>query len=340
MTHTVTLSPSGRSFQAEAGETLLEAGLRQGVGLPYGCRNGACGSCKSKIARGDVDLGSAEEHALPQAERHAGFALLCCATAQTDLTVECKEVGGGADFPVKTLPARVQEMTRLAPDVMRLRLRLPANERLQYRAGQYIDILLKDGRRRSFSMANAPHDDALLELHLRHVPGGAFTDQVFGAMKERDILRINGPHGSFFLRDDSTRPAILLAGGTGFAPIKAIVEHAIHAGPQQPMTLYWGARARVDLYLHELATEWAAKHEWLHYLPVLSEPGASDSWTGRTGFVHSAILDDFANLAAFDVYACGSPAMIDAARRSFCGERGLPAEQFFSDAFTFGAANT
>jgi CDP-4-dehydro-6-deoxyglucose reductase len=338
MSHSITLSPSGRSFQAEHGETLLEAGLRQNVGLPYGCRNGACGSCKAKIVSGDVDLGFPEAHALPDTERAAGFALLCCATARNDLTVECKEVGGAGEFPVKTMPTRVQEMTRLAPDVMRLRLRLPASERLQYRAGQYIDVLLKDGQRRSFSMANAPHDDALLELHLRHVPGGVFTDQVFGAMKERDILRINGPHGSFFLREDSDRPVILVAGGTGFAPIKAIVEYAIHAGLKRPMHLYWGARSRVDLYQHELAEGWAREHSWLRYTPVLSEAKPADAWTGRIGLVHRAVLDDHPNLAGAQVYACGAPVMIDAARASFCGERGLPADQFLADAFTFGAA--
>jgi CDP-4-dehydro-6-deoxyglucose reductase len=338
MSHSITLSPSGHTFQAEHGETLLEAGLRQHVGLPYGCRNGACGSCKAKILSGDVDLGFPEAHALPDAERAEGFALLCCATAHNDLTVECREIGGAGEFPVKTMPTRVQEMTRLAPDVMRLRLRLPASERLQYRAGQYIDVLLKDGQRRSFSMANAPHDDALLELHLRHVPGGIFTDHVFGAMKERDILRINGPHGSFFLREDSDRPVILLAGGTGFAPIKAIIEFAIHAGLKRPMHLYWGARSRVDLYQHELAEGWAREHAWLSYTPVLSEAKPADAWTGREGFVHQAVLDDHADLAGAQVYACGAPVMIDAARASFCGERGLPADQFLADAFTFGAA--
>jgi CDP-4-dehydro-6-deoxyglucose reductase, E3 len=339
MIHSISLSPSGQTFQAEHGETLLRAGLRQNVGLPYGCRNGACGMCKARIVSGDVDLGFPEADALPEAERAAGYALLCCATARNDLTIECREVEGASLFPVKTMPARVQNMDRLAPDVMRLRLRLPANERLQYRAGQYIDVLLKDGQRRSFSMANAPHDDALLELHLRHVPGGVFTDHVFGAMKERDILRINGPHGTFFLREDSDRPVILLAGGTGFAPIKAIVEHAIHAGLKRPMHLYWGVRSRIDLYQHELAEHWAREHSWLRYTPVLSEPKAEDRWTGHCGFVHRAVLDDRADLAAAQVYACGAPALIDAARQSFCNERGLPADQFLADAFTFGAAN-
>ena len=240
------------------------------------------------------------------------------------------------DIPVKTLPSRIEKLERLAPDVIELQLRLPANERLQFWAGQYIDILLKDGKKRSFSLANAPHDDALLQLHIRHVPGGVFTDQVFSTMKAGDILRFNGPHGSFYLREESTKPMILLAGGTGFAPIKAIVEHALAENCQRPMHIYWGAKARIDLYQHALPEKWAAEHAGIHYVPVLSEPAADDAWTGRTGLVHQAVTADFPNLADFEVYACGSPGMIEAARRDFIAA-GLPEEAFFADAFTFAA---
>ncbi|WP_371324210.1 CDP-6-deoxy-delta-3,4-glucoseen reductase [Dechloromonas sp. ZY10] len=336
MSYQVTVQPSGRQFTVEAEETLLDAALRQGLTLPYGCKDGACGACRGKVLCGEVDHGKAQPHALSDADKAAGTTLFCCATARSDLSIECKQVGAARDIPVKTLPARIEQLNRLAADVIELKLRLPANERLQFWAGQYVDILLKDGRKRSFSLANAPHDDALLQLHIRHVPGGAFTDPLFSTMKVKDILRLNGPHGSFYLREESTKPAILLAGGTGFAPIKAIVEHALAENCQRPLYIYWGARARADLYLPELPASWATAHAHVSYVPVLSEPAAGDAWDGRTGFVHRAVLADFADLSGFQVYACGAPVMIDAARQDFVAA-GLPEEEFFADSFTFAA---
>jgi len=335
MSHQITVQPSGQHFVAEADESILDAALRQGLTLPYGCRDGACGSCKGKVLAGSVDHGKAQPAALNDEDKVAGLALFCCAMAQSDLMLECRQVGSASDIPVKTLPARIEKIERLAPDVMAIHLKLPASERLQFLAGQYIDILLKDGKRRSFSLANAPHDDALLQLHIRHVAGGLFTDQVFSTMKQRDILRVSGPHGSFHLREDSTKPMVLLAGGTGFAPIKAIVEHAIAEDCGRPMHLYWGARARVDLYQNALPEQWAAQHANIRYVPVLSEPAADDRWTGRTGFVHQAVLTDFPDLSGHQVYACGGPAMIDAALRDFTALCQLPEEEFFADAFTY-----
>jgi len=334
MSHHVTVQPSQHTFQTEGDETLLEAALRQGVSLPYGCRNGACGACKGKVVSGSVDHGKALDHALSAAERAAGLTLFCCATARSDLVLACKEVGG-KEIQAKTLPARVQTMTRVSHDVMILQLKLPDSERLQFLAGQYIDILLKDGRRRSFSLANAPHDDAFLELHVRHIAGGAFTDAVFATMKERDILRLNGPHGTFFLREESLKPAILLAGGTGFAPIKGLVEHALHNRLIRPLYIYWGARHRTGLYMDDLPARWAAEHPHIRFVPVLSEPAVSDAWTGRTGLVHQAVMEDFADLSGFQVYACGAPPMVDVARESFTTSRGLPLAEFFADAFSF-----
>jgi CDP-4-dehydro-6-deoxyglucose reductase, E3 len=333
----VTLQPSQHQFATAPEETLLEAGLRQNIGLPYGCRNGACGACKAKIVSGEVGHGQAQEHALSPAERAAGLALLCCASAKSDLVVECGEVRTSSDLPVKTLPCRVQKIERLASDVVALYLKLPSSERLLFRAGQYIDILLKDGKRRSYSMANAPHDDELIQLHIRHVAGGQFTEQVFGSLKERDILRFKGPHGSFFLREDSQKPMVLLAGGTGFAPIKAIVEHSLHVSSTRPMHLYWGARSRQDLYLNALPEQWAREHSHIRYIPVLSEPLTADGWNGRAGFVHRAVMEDFADLSGHQVYACGTPAMIDAARAEFTAQCALPSGEFFADAFSFAA---
>nr|MBL8409884.1 CDP-6-deoxy-delta-3,4-glucoseen reductase [Dechloromonas sp.] len=337
MSYQITVQPSGRSFVAEADETLLDAALRQGLTLPYGCKDGACGACKGKVVSGTVDHGKAQLHALKDDEKAAGLALYCCAKANSDLIIECKQLGSVNDIPVKTLPSRIEKLEKLAPDVIEMHLRLPASERLQFWAGQYIDILLKDGKKRSFSLANAPHDDAVLQLHIRHVPGGLFTEQVFGTMKVRDILRFNGPHGSFYLREESTKPMILLAGGTGFAPIKAIVEHAIAENCQRPMHIYWGAKAKVDLYQDALPQQWAAEHANITYVPVLSEPSAEDAWTGRTGFVHAAVVADFPDLSGYQVYACGSPVMIEVAKRDFVTTSKLPEEEFFADVFSYSA---
>ncbi|MBN9420912.1 MAG: CDP-6-deoxy-delta-3,4-glucoseen reductase [Candidatus Accumulibacter sp. 66-26] len=335
MSFQVSIQPSQHSFSAEADETILEAALRHGLTLPYGCRDGACGACRGKVLAGTVEHGKAQPHALSEADRAAGLALFCCASAQSDLTIECKEVRALSDIPVKTLPARVQKLERVAPDVMLVELKLPASERLQFLAGQYIDILLKDGKRRAFSLANAPHDDACLQLHVRQVPGGQFTGHVFDAMKERDILRFNGPHGTFFLREDSDKPLLLVAGGTGFAPIKAIVEHAIAEQCTRPLSIYWGGRTRADLYLATLAEQWAAAHPHIRFVPVLSDATAADAWDGRSGFVHAAAMQDFPDLSAHQAYVCGSPAMVAAARRDFVAQCGLPEDEFFADSFDF-----
>lgn len=332
MSRQISLRPSGHVIQAQDGETILEAALREGYVLPYGCRNGACGSCKGKVVTGTVAHGKSQESALPRAERDLGMALFCQARPESDLVIECREIGTVKDVPVRVLPCRVQALDRVAPDVMRIRLRLPAAERLQFLAGQYIDIMLKDGTRRSLSLANAPHDDALLELHLRNY-GGPFSNQVFAQMKEKDILRFEGPLGTFYLREDSDKPVVLVAGGTGFAPIKAIVEHALHHRFRRPLTLYRGARRPADLYLDELPQAWAREHG-ITYVPVLSDALPEDGWTGRRGLVHAAVMADLPDLSGFEVYACGAPAMIEAARRDFAAHCGLPASAFYADAFT------
>jgi CDP-4-dehydro-6-deoxyglucose reductase len=335
MSFQISIEASQHSFCAEAAETILDAALRQGVALPYGCRDGACGACRGKVLSGLIDHGKAQAHALSEDDRNAGLALFCCAVAQSDLSIECKEVRSLQDIPVKTLPARVQKLTRAAPDVMIIELKLPASERLQFLAGQYINILLKDGKRRAFSLANAPHDDAFLQLHIRLTPGGQFTEQVFAAMKERDILRFNGPHGSFFLREDSSKPMLLVAGGTGFAPIKAVVEHAIAENCERPMTIYWGGRQRADLYLMSLAEQWAAAHAHIRFVPVLAESAPEDAWTGRSGLVHQAAMADFPDLSGHQVYVCGAPAMVTAAKRDFLNQCKLPEDEFFADSFEF-----
>ncbi len=333
----VRLEPSGRSFVVNPGETILEAALRQGVGLPYGCRNGACGACKGRLKSGSLAYGEHQDRAITQAEKDAGKALTCCTTPQSDIVLEIRELAGLKDLTIRTLPARVERIDMPAEDVAVLFLKLPAAERLQFLAGQYIDVLMKGGVRRSYSMANAPHDDTHLQLHVRRTPGGAFSKYVFEEMKERAIIRFEGPLGAFYLREDSDKPMILLAGGTGFAPVKAVIEHAFHKGIDRQMVLYWGVRTLRDLYLPELPVKWQEDHDNFTFIPVLSEPGPEDDWVGRRGFVHQAVLDDFPSLAGYQVYACGAPAMTDIARKTFVEQRGLPDDEFYCDAFTYAA---
>ncbi len=332
MPHRITIKPSNHSYEAQDGETVLESALREGFVIAYGCRNGACGTCKGKVLDGAVDYGTYQDTALLDEEKAQGYALFCQAKPLSDLVIECREISAVKDIVVKMLPCRVHQMERVAPDVMRIRLKLPANERLQFLAGQYIDILMRGGMRRSLSMANPPEDDALLELHLRNY-GGPFSDHVFNKMKEKEILRFEGPLGTFFLREESAKPIIFLASGTGFAPIKAMIEHALHKGTSRSMTLYWGGRRPADLYLSSLPEKWETEHG-IKFVPVLSEATPEDQWTGRTGFVHRAVMEDFPDLTGYQVYACGVPVMVEAAHKDFTTQCGLPEDEFFSDAFT------
>jgi CDP-4-dehydro-6-deoxyglucose reductase, E3 len=333
----VIIKPSDHAFPCAADETVLEAAMKADLILPYGCRNGACGTCKGTILEGDVDYGPHQPSTLTDDEKRVGLALFCCAKPLTDLVIKVREVRRGGDIPIKRLPVRIESIAKPAQDVAIVRFKLPATERLQYLAGQYVDFLLKDGHRRSFSLATAPHDDALLELHIRHIPGGFFTDPLFTTYKGREILRIEGPLGTFYLREESDRPMIFVAGGTGFAPIKAMLEHAFHHEVDRPMVLYWGVRSLADLYMAELTASWQQAQKNFTFIPVLSEPRPEDAWRGRTGFVHQAVLDDFADLSGYQVYACGAPAMIDAARTTFTSTRSLPADEFFADSFTYAA---
>ena len=337
MSYRIKIEPGPWQFDVEAGNTLLRAGLAAGIALPHGCRNGACGACKARVVSGQVDPGYFMDGALSEQEFARGYVLMCCARPLSDLSLECRTASGQRELPVRTLPCRVNKMDLLAPDVMRLTLQLPASERLQFLPGQYIDILLRDGRRRSFSIANAPREDGRIELHIRRVPGGHFTQHVFETLRERDILRIEGPLGTFWLREESGRPVVLLAGGTGFAPLKAIVESTLQKSPARPMTLFWGARDRAGLYLHDIAAGWAATGALGRYVPVLSEPEAADAWSGRTGLVHRAVAADFPDLSGHEVYACGAPAMIEAARRDLTAECSLPEDAFYADPFNFAA---
>ncbi|MFM2034958.1 MAG: hypothetical protein RL459_223 [Pseudomonadota bacterium] len=340
MSFQISVEPSGLHFLADDTETLLAAGIRQGIGLPYGCKDGACGSCKCKKLSGTVVHGAHQAKALSDEEEAQGLVLTCCATAQSDVVLESRQVTAGG-LPVKKMPARVVSLERKSHDVIILKLQLPANEVMKFHAGQYIEFLLRDGSRRSYSMANAPHTlevvPPTVELHIRHMPGGKFTDVVFSTMKEKDVLRVEGPYGSFFLREESDKPLVLLASGTGFAPIKALIEHMQHRGIVRPATLYWGGRRPADLYLADWVDARLAEMPHLRYVPVVSNPEAEDQWTGRTGFVHQAVLQDFPDLSGHQVYACGAPVVVDSARRDYVAQGGLPVDEFYADSFTTSA---
>jgi len=332
----ITIGSSKESFPAGKNETILESALKHAHNFPYGCRNGACGSCKGKLIEGKIHYQN-EVTGISEQETNEGYALFCQAIPESDVIIEAKEIDQIGEIAIRKLPCRVMEIEKLNHDVIRLFLKLPSSERLQFLAGQYIDLLLSAGKKRSFSLANAPHNDDTLELHIRHYDGGLFSEYAFHELKESTLLRFEGPLGTFFLREDSERPIIMVAGGTGFAPIKGIIEHALHLGDQRPIHFYWGARQQEDLYLHQLAQSWANEFDHIEYTPVLSETDDSNDWQGRTGFVHNTILEDIEDLTKYEVYTCGPPPMVHAVLDSFV-ERGLSAEFIYSDSFEFATS--
>jgi CDP-4-dehydro-6-deoxyglucose reductase, E3 len=340
-TYRITLEPTNHEFVASDDQNILEAAMAAGIVLPYSCRSGACSSCKGKVLSGEFDAGEAPAKVLQREELETGFTLLCQARPRSDMVIESREVRLASDIQIRKLPARVTQIRQAAPDVAILTLQLPSSETFRYYAGQYVELILKEGKRRAYSMANPPDQTASIELHVRHMPGGLFTDHVFGAgataMKEREILRFEGPFGSFFLQEDSAKPIVFLASGTGFAPIKAIIESMIEKNVQRPAVLYWGGRRPQDLYLHELAQSWESVLPGFRYIPVISDALAQDAWQGRTGFVHQAVMTDFADLSGYEVYACGAPIVVESARRDFQQICGLPDDAFFADAFTSAA---
>lgn len=334
MTKTVTLQPGGIEIEVQEGETILEAGLRRGLDLPHSCRSGSCMACQASILRGEVSYRHGRPLGLSDADQQQGKALLCQAEPLGPVELETHLVTAADMAPLRRLPCRVERLQKLAHDVMAVHLKLPPVGLFKFRAGQYIDLLLDDGDSRSFSMANPPHDAELLELHVRRVPNGRFTDRVFDSLQVKDLLRMLGPLGNFYLRNDSDRPLLMLAGGTGYAPVQSMLLDLVQRGDSRPVKFYWGVRGLRDLYRDSLVKELVARHGRLSYVPVLSEPAAADGWTGRTGFVHRAVIEDQLDLGDFDVYLSGPPPMVAAARDELALQ-GLRDERLFFDAFEF-----
>jgi CDP-4-dehydro-6-deoxyglucose reductase len=332
----ITLVPTGQTFVAEPGETVLAAALRAGLNLPHSCKGGHCASCRARVVAGEFAYPGERPAGVTEDEAREGIALLCQARAITDLRVETREVRPAPDVEVKSLPCRIERLERLAGDVMAVFLRLPAVEEFNYRPGQYLDVMLSEGRRRSFSIASAPGDGRLLELHVRRASSSGFTGQLFDVMRAGTLLRIEGPLGQFWLRTDSPRPVLMVGGGTGYAPLRAMLRQLVATGDRRPVTLYWGARDVPDLYEHGWLERLQRERPGFSYRPVLSAAvaGGEAAWTGRRGLVHEAVLEEHADLAGLDVYASGPPAMIEAIRSEFA-RHGLPREQLHFDSFDY-----
>jgi CDP-4-dehydro-6-deoxyglucose reductase len=332
----ITLFPSQQVIFVEDGETILDAALRAGLNLPHSCKGRHCSSCRARLREGRISYPRGRPLGLMEDEERAGYALLCQAhAADPELAIEVREIRPPLpEVVVKSLPCRIERMHRLAPDVMAVLLRLPANEEFHFVAGQYLDIMLPQNRRRSFSIASVPGRDEPIELHIRRVASGEFTQQLFAGMKEKTLLRIEGPLGQFWFRRESSRPALLIGGGTGYAPLRSMLRDLLAVGDRRSLHLYWGAQTRQDLYEDEQVRALCAAHPNLRYTPVLSDAQPEDRWTGRRGLVHAAALADHPQLHGLDVYASGPPAMVEAVRHEFTA-RGLPAQQLFFDSFDY-----
>jgi CDP-4-dehydro-6-deoxyglucose reductase, E3 len=334
----VSVSNTGRSFSVAPGQTLLDAALDASLNLPHSCKGGNCGACRARLLAGTVSYPNGPPLGLSEADVAEGLILLCQARAQGDLTVETFDLAPADQIEIKQLPCRVERTERWSHDVMGVFLKLPAAEPFEFKPGQYVDIMLSKGRRRSFSIASPPHDARPLELHVRHVPGGEFTDRLFAHEARGALLTLEGPLGHFVYRAAGTEtsrrapPMLLIGGGTGLAPLKSIIRHVVESRLPRDMTLFWGVRTARDLYAHAALEDLARQSGRLRYVPVLSSP--EPEWTGRRGYVHEAVLADLESLEGVEIYASGPPEMIEAIRREFPA-RGMGSGQLSFDSFDY-----
>lgn len=331
----VVIEPHGRLITVAADRPVLEGALAAGLNLPHSCKSGHCASCRARLRAGEIEYPNGIPVGLTAEEAQAGNVLLCQARARSDLIVEARLITSVAEVDIKTLPCRIARLTPLAPDVLQVLLRLPAVESLRFQPGQYLDILLDRGRRRSFSIASPPHDSDLLELHVRRVAGGGFTEHLFGALPVGSLLRIEGPIGQFVYQE-TPAPLLMIAGGTGFAPLKSMLRHVLEGGVDRPIHFYWGARQSQDIYEEELVLGWARKYPQLRFTAVLSEATETKAPHHRLGWVHEAALADHPNLEPFDVYAAGPPALVEAIRTTFPGQ-GVREGRVFFDSFDYAS---
>lgn len=330
----ITLLPAGRVFQARGDEPVLTAALREHLNLPHSCKSGSCGTCRVRVIRGGLAYPRGRPLGISTEEEAAGHALICQAHALEDLVIEIREIRHVTDVEIRELPCRIERMKQLAPDVMGLWLRLPAIEKFTWQCGQYVDVMLPGERRRSFSLANPPHDAALLELHVRRAPGGIFSEQLFTTLAEGALLRIEGPLGQFIYRPGD-RPLLLIGGGTGFAPLKAMIREVLETEARRSIMLFWGARTVADLYEDAWLRALAARHARFRYISVLSEETAGAPH--ESGLVHEAVLRKVAGLAGYDIYAAGPPVMIDAVRARLPAQ-GADPERIYFDSFDYAPA--
>jgi CDP-4-dehydro-6-deoxyglucose reductase len=330
----VTIQNRNQAFECNADEGVLDAALRQGITMPYGCRSGRCGNCMGTLVNGEIEYPHGPPPALEAEDISKDKVLFCQAHAKSDLTIDVKIIDTPQGIEPKKMPARVASLRKMTDDVVHLKLKIPAADRMQFLAGQYVDFILKDGRRRAFSLANPPHHDEFLEFQIRHVPGGYFTSIVFNELKEKSLIRIEGPLGTFYLREDNDDPIIMMAGGTGMAPLRGMLLHIFDTGIKRPIHLFWGVRTQKDLYLQEEIDQWLKDHPQLQFTPVLSEPEPSSNWQGATGWVHEVVTRTYPDMSGHEVYMSGPPPMIYAAKKAF-HDCGLPENKVFSDAFDF-----
>jgi NAD(P)H-flavin reductase/ferredoxin len=326
MTYDVRVAGTEIVFPCEPDEAVLDAAERAGFVIPYSCRKGVCSTCQ-----GGLTAGTADVRGRGGIEGPAEDVLLCRTRPRSDLQIAPHRIARREPQVRRTLTAKVHKIIYQADDVAVLALRFPTGVRVKFRAGQYLTVTLPDGDTRNYSMANPPHRNDGVLLHVRRVPGGRFSGEILDGLAKGDTLQVELPFGEFCIDAQSQRPVLLVVTGTGFAPVRSIVEDQIRRGADRPMHLYWGARKEADLYQADVATTWAATHGWFSFTPVLSDPEAG--WTGRTGHVHRAVLADVPDLRGHDVYACGNPAMTAAVHDEFAHIGGLPPDRCFSDAF-------